>query len=194
MNRRQPRILLDSRTAPSGGQVQDNALVHGPLMRDSLTRSALIRIVARDGCQVHPSADVEDADPERACDRCEDLARGILAAALDVRDVLHAHAARLSEAREGQPLSAPLLAQRRTDELTQQRFGGIHARSLRRGSAVRAGLCCERKRSEPLRHPVMAFCHADLADEAEIRARFARVYVCRRVSRTAVSGAPTLQG
>ncbi|MBK0330236.1 GNAT family N-acetyltransferase [Brachybacterium sp. MASK1Z-5] len=46
----------------------------------------------------------------------------------------------------------------------------------------------------PLGCPVMAFCHADLADEAEARARFARVYVCRRFSRPVVPAAPTLQG
>ena len=31
--------------------------------------------------------------------------------------------------------------------------------------------------------PVMAFCHAALEDEAEMRSRFARVHVCRRFHR-----------
>lgn len=35
----------------------------------------------------------------------------------------------------------------------------------------------------PLWRPVMAFCHAPLDAEAAVRARFARVYVCRRFSR-----------
>jgi GNAT superfamily N-acetyltransferase len=35
----------------------------------------------------------------------------------------------------------------------------------------------------PLARPVMAFCHAKLEHEAELRERFARVYVCRRFSR-----------
>lgn len=35
----------------------------------------------------------------------------------------------------------------------------------------------------PLTRPVMAFCHAAIEHEAELRARFARVYVCRRFSR-----------
>lgn len=36
---------------------------------------------------------------------------------------------------------------------------------------------------EPLHPPVMAFAHARLEDEDELRERFARVYVCRRFSR-----------
>jgi ribosomal protein S18 acetylase RimI-like enzyme len=47
---------------------------------------------------------------------------------------------------------------------------------------------------QPLWRPVMAFCHADLADEDEIRSRFARVYVCRRFSRAVGHDAPTLEG
>lgn len=35
----------------------------------------------------------------------------------------------------------------------------------------------------PLSTPVTAFCHASLQDEADLRARFSRVYVCRRFSR-----------
>lgn len=35
---------------------------------------------------------------------------------------------------------------------------------------------------DPLSAPVTAFCHARLEDEADVRARFARVYVCRRFS------------
>lgn len=46
---------------------------------------------------------------------------------------------------------------------------------------------------EPLRRPVMAFCHADLADEAEIRDRFERVHVCRRFSRPVALDVPTLE-
>lgn len=34
--------------------------------------------------------------------------------------------------------------------------------------------------------PVTAFCHASIGDEREIRARFARVYVCRRFSRPVI--------
>jgi GNAT superfamily N-acetyltransferase len=36
---------------------------------------------------------------------------------------------------------------------------------------------------EPLHPPVMAFAHARLEYEDELRGRFARVYVCRRFSR-----------
>ncbi|MCZ4328160.1 GNAT family N-acetyltransferase, partial [Brachybacterium paraconglomeratum] len=32
--------------------------------------------------------------------------------------------------------------------------------------------------------PITAFCHAALEDEADIRARFSRVYVCRRFSQS----------
>lgn len=32
--------------------------------------------------------------------------------------------------------------------------------------------------------PVIAFCHAPIEDEVELRSRFSRVYVCRRVSRS----------
>ncbi|MGP9536421.1 GNAT family N-acetyltransferase [Brachybacterium sp. AOP43-C2-M15] len=39
----------------------------------------------------------------------------------------------------------------------------------------------------PLTAPVTAFCHADRRDEAELRARYERVYVCRRVSRPVTS-------
>lgn len=40
---------------------------------------------------------------------------------------------------------------------------------------------------EPLTKPVMAFCHASLDHEAELRARYSRVYVCRRFSRAIVA-------
>lgn len=36
--------------------------------------------------------------------------------------------------------------------------------------------------------PVTAFCHAAIDDETEIRARFARVYVCRRFSQPVIPG------
>ncbi|MFE5775850.1 GNAT family N-acetyltransferase [Brachybacterium sp. NPDC056505] len=49
------------------------------------------------------------------------------------------------------------------------------------------------KAPEPLRRPVMAFCHADLANEAEIRDRFERVHVCRRFSRPVALDVPTLE-
>lgn len=35
----------------------------------------------------------------------------------------------------------------------------------------------------PLSSPITAFCHAALEDEADLRPRFSRVYVCRRFSR-----------
>lgn len=36
--------------------------------------------------------------------------------------------------------------------------------------------------------PVTAFCHAAIQDEKEIRARFVRVYVCRRFSQPIIPG------
>jgi hypothetical protein len=36
---------------------------------------------------------------------------------------------------------------------------------------------------EPLSMPVLAFCHARIEHEAEVRARFQRVYICRRLVR-----------
>lgn len=40
----------------------------------------------------------------------------------------------------------------------------------------------------PLTSPVMAFSHASIEHEAELRARFARVYVCRRFSKHLLVG------
>ena len=42
---------------------------------------------------------------------------------------------------------------------------------------------------EGLSAPVIAFCHGALADEAEMRERFARVHVCRRFSRVIAQSA-----
>ena len=39
----------------------------------------------------------------------------------------------------------------------------------------------------PLTAPVAAFCHARLEDEADLRERFSRVYVCRRFSRSVLA-------
>lgn len=39
------------------------------------------------------------------------------------------------------------------------------------------------KSPAPLTSPVIAFCHAAIDHEADLRARFSRVYVCRRFSR-----------
>lgn len=39
----------------------------------------------------------------------------------------------------------------------------------------------------PLSAPVAAFCHARLEDEADLRERFSRVYVCRRFSRSVLA-------
>lgn len=37
---------------------------------------------------------------------------------------------------------------------------------------------------DQLSTPITAFCHAAIEDEAHLRARFSRIYVCRRFSRT----------
>lgn len=36
--------------------------------------------------------------------------------------------------------------------------------------------------------PITAFCHASIEDETDVRGRFSRVYVCRRLSRPITSG------
>src|SRR5699024_5017271 len=93
---------------------------------------------------------LRDAHLERPADRGEHLAGGILAAALHIREVLHAHTRLCGDVSEGAALLLTATAQRVAEEFSQQGLQRGHGMTVRRRRSAGEELCC--RRNDERRH------------------------------------------